>query len=533
MKDRVSDNPNRVKLTPVGVGNGLYTMERADEPTEEGTKLNKESMLNDGAVAKVWPNPASRPPDPTVSQAIQQIAIQGGFLIGDILCSGQDPNTGRGTPGSWLLCDGSQVDSEKYGDLDNLIPTNDLSKNWSHSDLTLDGIQAVSYVSSNEYWVQCGVIYSADYKTADIVVFYAEKPWFPWTKRVLGKFDYGDQTDGSNIAIIQTPIIVFGEGSFVVSFSIVAMSSTRKTVYTHVHTYSTKDLGGEWQHKVINFQPYRDEAAYLLSLKYLIKGRFALVIQHKDTAYGASRPPIVTYLCLNDDPASGNEWTKRFFLSLNEDYKGLVNGQQAFDIAYIDDSFALLVVNWQELSYDNKKYSLYVYKCDLNFGIQNSFLIESAADKYYYYFVKLMSLNDRLFIIKEDSPTWVYATNSGYDSWILQQQFSGKSLDKLENLLRYDEGQYTLAFQDSSSSKVGFWWNTDFSKLLVDTSQYKELAISGYPSANTVQSNTNTYAVFGYFSNIYGVSYIEVEKHLPNILVDTSGKVKAWIKGLN
>ena len=40
-KDRVPKYAGRVKLTPVSGQNNIYTMERADEPTEQGTPLDK------------------------------------------------------------------------------------------------------------------------------------------------------------------------------------------------------------------------------------------------------------------------------------------------------------------------------------------------------------------------------------------------------------------------------------------------------------------------------------------------------------
>ena len=47
MKDRVPLYPGRVKLTPVSGQENTYDMARADEPTQEGTPLNKASLLKD------------------------------------------------------------------------------------------------------------------------------------------------------------------------------------------------------------------------------------------------------------------------------------------------------------------------------------------------------------------------------------------------------------------------------------------------------------------------------------------------------
>ena len=51
MQDRVSLYPGRVKLTPVSGQENTYDMVRADEPTQEGTPLNKATLLKDATAA--------------------------------------------------------------------------------------------------------------------------------------------------------------------------------------------------------------------------------------------------------------------------------------------------------------------------------------------------------------------------------------------------------------------------------------------------------------------------------------------------
>lgn len=51
MNDRVSTYPGRVRMTPVSGQTNVYDLERADQPTEEGTPLNKANLLTD-AVAE-------------------------------------------------------------------------------------------------------------------------------------------------------------------------------------------------------------------------------------------------------------------------------------------------------------------------------------------------------------------------------------------------------------------------------------------------------------------------------------------------
>lgn len=51
MQDRVSLYPGRVKLAPVSGQENTYDMVRADSPTQEGTPLNKDSLLKDDTAA--------------------------------------------------------------------------------------------------------------------------------------------------------------------------------------------------------------------------------------------------------------------------------------------------------------------------------------------------------------------------------------------------------------------------------------------------------------------------------------------------
>lgn len=51
MEDRVSLYPGRVKLIPVSGQTDVYDMVRADEPTQDGTALNKANLLTDVTAA--------------------------------------------------------------------------------------------------------------------------------------------------------------------------------------------------------------------------------------------------------------------------------------------------------------------------------------------------------------------------------------------------------------------------------------------------------------------------------------------------
>ena len=51
MQDRVPLYPGRVTLTPVSGQANTYDLTRADQPTQEGTPLNKASLLKDATAA--------------------------------------------------------------------------------------------------------------------------------------------------------------------------------------------------------------------------------------------------------------------------------------------------------------------------------------------------------------------------------------------------------------------------------------------------------------------------------------------------
>ncbi len=63
MLDRVPLYPGRVKLTPVSGQENVYDMVRADQPTQEGTPLNKENLLTDAVANLIGLTPAAVPND--------------------------------------------------------------------------------------------------------------------------------------------------------------------------------------------------------------------------------------------------------------------------------------------------------------------------------------------------------------------------------------------------------------------------------------------------------------------------------------
>lgn len=69
MKDRIPLYPGRVKLNPVTGQENTYDMVRADEPTQEGTPLNKATLLKDDTAKAL----GLTSKDPTVNEALLKI----------------------------------------------------------------------------------------------------------------------------------------------------------------------------------------------------------------------------------------------------------------------------------------------------------------------------------------------------------------------------------------------------------------------------------------------------------------------------
>lgn len=90
MQDRVSLYPGRVKLEPVAGQANLYDLTRADQPTQEGTPLNKANLLSDATAAAIKALLASQtedPATPNVALAILAQAVDAAATKADVVDS--------------------------------------------------------------------------------------------------------------------------------------------------------------------------------------------------------------------------------------------------------------------------------------------------------------------------------------------------------------------------------------------------------------------------------------------------------------
>ena len=107
MKDRVSRYPGRVKLTPVVGQENVYDMTLADEPTENGTKLDKNTFLSD-ETAKFFDLGEDAVPNDVLKYIGGE---QGASLVpvGTVIWF-----SGSTAPAGFLVCDGSHFNTATY-----------------------------------------------------------------------------------------------------------------------------------------------------------------------------------------------------------------------------------------------------------------------------------------------------------------------------------------------------------------------------------------------------------------------------------
>lgn len=75
MKDRISLYPGRVKLNPVAGEANTFDMVRADQPTQEGTALNKANLLNDSTAEGLYLGDGEPTPDLAFQKMLKNVQV--------------------------------------------------------------------------------------------------------------------------------------------------------------------------------------------------------------------------------------------------------------------------------------------------------------------------------------------------------------------------------------------------------------------------------------------------------------------------
>lgn len=183
MQDRIPTYPGRVKLTPVTGEENIYDMERADDPVQNGTPLNKNTLLTDETEEAIWGDAQDR----TVDDALSAVNYQ----IGDTLTTAR---TDLGD--SWLLCNGATISVNDYPKL-NILPSQ-FSGLWD-SQTAETNVARIRYV--NGYFVMFG---SGSYGG----IYYTQDPSSGWTKMDLNPYMAYDISYGNGYWVL-----IFGSAS--------------------------------------------------------------------------------------------------------------------------------------------------------------------------------------------------------------------------------------------------------------------------------------------------------------------------------
>lgn len=183
MQDRIPTYPGRVKLTPVAGEENIYDMERADEPVQNGTPLNKNTLLTDETEEAIWGDAQDR----TVDDALSAVNYQ----IGDTLTTAR---TDLGD--NWLLCNGATISINDYPKL-NILPPQ-FSGVWD-SQTAETNVARIRYV--NGYFVMFGSgLYGG--------IYYTQDPSSGWTKMDLNPYMAYDISYGNGYWVL-----IFGSAS--------------------------------------------------------------------------------------------------------------------------------------------------------------------------------------------------------------------------------------------------------------------------------------------------------------------------------
>lgn len=73
MKDRISTYPGRVRLVPVAGQENVYDIERADEPSQVGTELKRDTLLSNATAALFGLNESNGTPDAAFAKTVGMI----------------------------------------------------------------------------------------------------------------------------------------------------------------------------------------------------------------------------------------------------------------------------------------------------------------------------------------------------------------------------------------------------------------------------------------------------------------------------
>lgn len=257
MLDRLPKKPNRFELTN---DTGSYVfLKRADEPSEEGTKLSKATLLTDDAAVAVWNN---TPPNLlcTPSAAIHHLG-NNSFHVGDILTTLR--NLDRNP--DWRKCSGGEVSETEFPELYPLLPTGSVSDNWNtqiidHGTFAA-GEHSYCNVATDGDWYVTVCYKLVNGSQYNWYVFYTHNPNETWTKKEL--------FTQSNFGSSSSPIsLIYANGKF----SFLCQEYTPSTGWGKAYIVYTEDPSSEWNRQSIGTSGVMYSRHKYVNNQYLVFG---------------------------------------------------------------------------------------------------------------------------------------------------------------------------------------------------------------------------------------------------------------------
>lgn len=174
MQDRIPLYPGRVTLTPVSGQANTYDMARADQPTEEGTPLNKNTLLKD-ATAALYGLGSDAVPDEVLGMLKGSLKVEQA-LVPDTIAGRDCVLTSKTLTGDGV---GAVSGNNTIIAIDNamrLYISTDYGESWAESNRFVGG--SYSYEDSI-FWN--GAFYLAIYKSSTHYVYKSDNNGNDWT----------------------------------------------------------------------------------------------------------------------------------------------------------------------------------------------------------------------------------------------------------------------------------------------------------------------------------------------------------------
>ena len=489
MKDRIPLYPGRVKLVPVAGEENTYDLVRADRPTQDGTPLNKSSLLKDTTAALYGLDENALPDDVLAmlpeSLKVESVPIQTSYALKDwnkvdfkesfsgyahcAFINGKFVivSTNADTAGTWSAITGYSSDGTNW-------ETSQQYKNYS---LSFNRYSQILYANGVMFMICSTVSYYYIASSVD-----DGKTW---------TFTKGSMSAGSNIDRFAT------DGTNVLGVPTNKDSNGSYAFVCNVSENGTVDVGGFYSGKYVQFDT---DAFYPQDIAY---GNGLWVIIVKATNYA-----INTYYYSSDRTT----WTKGTFPSTDNWYRvAYCNGRF---IAINDDGTVLCysedAVNWvktsvpfnttvNEIYYDGERFIVTNQKNGSDYG--NGGIFVSAGS---------------------DFDSWEYI-EVGFSNIELQAQFATDGSGKYiiggagEVLYSSDEFEYQYALTTPNGTQKTSEVAEALNSVKIETGSYTGTGTYGSSNPCSLTFGFEPKAVYLFqFTN--GGSYV-------------SGKLAVMLKG--